>query len=147
MVEMAADFVRGAAQNVINFGAPAVEFAFTDLPGIPEPIVRQLEAAGVRVVSAALEGQCVLWGRTGGGALRRGQILCKRCQQEQSADYGHHCKHSPHRAQKKNCKGVLLKVTAASTKLQGLVPPPLCTYWGILEPVVGGLFCRTAIFF
>eukprot|EP00667_Euglena_gracilis_P011415 EG_transcript_11671 len=49
VVEMAADYLRCATQNIVNFGAPKVEFVFTDLGGIPSSITQQLQSAGILV--------------------------------------------------------------------------------------------------
>ena len=52
VAEMAADHLRCASQNKVNFGAPKVEFAFGDLKGIPVSILQQLQHAGVAITSA-----------------------------------------------------------------------------------------------
>lgn len=53
VVEIAADYLRCASQNIVNFGVPKVEFAFSDLPGIPAGILQQLRAAGISVTSTS----------------------------------------------------------------------------------------------
>eukprot|EP01006_Ploeotia_vitrea_P037902 TRINITY_DN66186_c6_g6_i1.p1 TRINITY_DN66186_c6_g6~~TRINITY_DN66186_c6_g6_i1.p1 ORF type:complete len:518 (+),score=55.40 TRINITY_DN66186_c6_g6_i1:44-1597(+) len=52
VIEMAEDFVRCATQNPVNFGAPSVEFAFSDLPGIPQYILQELSDTGVEISEA-----------------------------------------------------------------------------------------------
>jgi len=51
VVDLAVDYARCASQNIVNFGAPRVEFAFTDLDSIPPSILQQVRAAGVLVRS------------------------------------------------------------------------------------------------
>eukprot|EP00668_Euglena_longa_P038489 GGOE01049501.1.p1 GENE.GGOE01049501.1~~GGOE01049501.1.p1 ORF type:complete len:422 (-),score=130.12 GGOE01049501.1:116-1345(-) len=51
VAEVAAEYLRCASQNIVNFGAPKVEFVFTDLGGIPGSIIQQLQSAGILVTS------------------------------------------------------------------------------------------------